>query len=258
MERTRAASAKQTPTRNRLLAALPLKDYEHLLPHLEPVSLSLGWVNHAGDRKNYLHFVTTGIVARAHLMENGKATAFAVTGNEGVLGVTSFLSGISMPSETVVVSAGSAYRLRGDLVRREFERHSMLAALLLRYTAALIAEIGQNAACNRHHSVDQQLCRWILSFVDRAPSKELTITQSLIGDMLGVRREGVTVAVGYLEKAGLIDCRRGHIAVLDRAGLEARSCECYATVRSLYGRWFREEIVVPSAGVQRSALRVSH
>ena len=162
-----------------------------------------------------------------------------------------------MPSETVVLSPGSAYRLRADLARHEFERHGVLADLLLRYTATLITEIGQNAACNRHHSVDQQLCRWILSFLDRIPSKELTITQSLIADMLGVRREGVTVAIGKLEKAGLIHRRRGHIAVLDRAGLESRCCECYAIVRSQYDRRFRSKTRLRDVRLQRSASRVS-
>jgi len=232
--RMRAAPPQYTPAENQLLAALPLKDYERLLPHLEPVSLSRGCENQAGDRENYLHFITAGIVARVNLMENGKVTAFAVTGKEGVLGVAAFLSGLSLPSETVVVSAGSAYRLRGDLVRLEFARHGPLADLLLRYTAALIAEIGRNAACNRHHSVDQQLCRWILSFLDRVPLNELSTTQTLIADMLGVRRESVTAAAWYLQEAGLIHSRRGHIAVLDRAGLEARCCECYRVVRSLY------------------------
>ncbi len=252
------ASSRHAPEQNRLLAALPLKDYERLLPHLEPVSLSLGWMNHTGDRKNYLHFVTAGIVARVHLMESGKATAFAITGNEGVLGVTSFLSGLSLPSETVVVSAGSAYRLRADLVRCEFERHEALADLLLRHTAALMTEIGLNAACNRHHSVDQQFCRWLLSFLDRVPSNELTVTQSLIADMLGVRREAVTAAVGNLEKAGVIHCRRGHITVVDRVGLKARCCECYAVIRSGYDRRFLSEDAIDSVRRQHSAARMTH
>lgn len=248
----------RAPNRNRLLAALPLKDFERLLPHLEPVSLPLGWMNPAGDREKYLYFVAAGSVASVHLMENGKPTAFAITGNEGAIGVGSFLSGLQLASETVVLSPGSAYRLKADLVRREFERHGALTELMLHYTAALIAEVGQNAACNRHHSVEQQLCRWILSFLDRVPSNELTITHSLIADMLGVRREGVTVAVGNLKKAGVIDCRRGHVAVLDRAGLEASCCECYAVVRSMYERQSRSDDVTRNAGPQRSPPRVTH
>lgn len=212
-------------------------------------------MNQPGDHKSGLHFLTSGIVARVHLMENGKPTAFAVTGNEGVLGVTSFLSGLDLSSETVVVSAGSAYRLRADLVRREFERHGVLADQLLRYTAALITEIGQNAACNRHHSIDQQLCRWILSFLDLVPSNELTVTQSLIADMLGIRREGVTGAIGKLEQVHLINRRRGHITVLDRVGLEARSCECYTIVSSQHDRRCGSEDVIAGVRVQRSASR---
>jgi CRP-like cAMP-binding protein len=252
----RVASLEQAPEQNRLLAALPVNEYQRLRPLLEPVSLLPGWMNRAGDQTSYLHFLTSGIVARAHLMQNGKATAFAVTGNEGVIGIASFLSGLGLTSEMVVLSPGSAYRLRADLARREFERHGVLADLLLRYSATLITEIGQNAACNRHHSVDQQLCRWILSFLDRVPSKELIITQSLIADMLGVRREGVTVAIGKLERAGLIHRRRGHIAVLDRAGLEARCCECYAIVRSQYERGFRSDLIARDR-LQRSASRAS-
>lgn len=248
-------SSLQAPTQNRLLAALPLTEYERLRPLLEPVSLPLGWMNNAGIHKSYLHFLTSGIVARAHLMENGKATAFAVTGNDGVIGVASFLSGLGLTSEMVVLSPGSAYRLRADLARSEFERHGVLADLLLRYTAALITEIGQNAACNRHHSVDQQLSRWILSFLDRVPSNELTVTQSLIADMLGIRREGVTLAIGKLEKAGLIHRRRGHIAVLDRVGLEARCCECYAIVRAQYDRRSWSESEIARVRVQGSASR---
>ncbi len=252
----RVASLEQAPEQNRLLAALPVNEYQRLLPLLEHVSLLPGWMNHAGDQRSDLHFLTSGIVARAHLMQNGKATAFAVTGNEGVIGIASFLSGLGLTSEMVVLSPGSAYRLRADLARREFERHGVLADLLLRYCVTPITEIGQNAACNRHHSVDQQICRWILSFLDRVPSNELIITQSLIADMLGVRREGVTVAIGKLEKAGLIHRRRGHIAVLDRAGLEARCCECYAIVRSQYERGFRLEVIARDR-LQRSASRAS-
>jgi CRP-like cAMP-binding protein len=251
----RVESSQQAPEQNRLLAALPRSEYERLRPLLEPVSLPPGWMNHAGDHKNCLYFLTSGIVARAQLMENGKSTAFAVVGNEGVIGITSFLSGLGLTSERVVLTPSSAYRLRADLARTEFERHGVLADLLLRYTATLMTEIGQNAACNRHHSVDQQLCRWILSFLDRISSKDLTVTQSLIADMLGIRREGVTAAIGKLEKAGLIHQRRGQIAVLDRVGLESRCCECYAIVRSQYDRRFHSDAIA-HVRLQRSASRV--
>jgi CRP-like cAMP-binding protein len=225
-----------------------------LLPHLEPVSLPLGWtVKLGGEREKYLHFPTAGIVARVHLMGNGKTTAFTVTGNEGVLGVGSFLSGMKLPSEMVVLSAGSAYRLSGELVQRELERHGALSGLLLNYTAALINEIGQNTVCNRYHSLEQQLGRWLLSCLDRLPSNELAMTQYLIAEMLGVRREGLTVAAGELQRAGLIHCRRGVIAVIDRSGLEAQCCECYAAVRSLYERRPESEGAILNGGPQRRA-----
>lgn len=236
--RTPGIFTQHDPRQNHLLAALPRKDFARLSPHLEPMSLPVGWtVNHAGDHKKYLHFLTAGVEARVHLMANGKTTAFAITGNEGVLGVASFLSGITVPSEMVVLSAASGYRLSRDLLQSEFEQHGALPRLLLSYIAALICEIGQNIACNRYHSIEQQFCRWILSCLDRLPSNDLPMTQYMIAEMLGVRREGLTVAAGDLQSAGLIHCRRGHIAVLDRPGLEARSCECYAAVRSLY--WHR-------------------
>jgi CRP-like cAMP-binding protein len=240
-DRKRRVSAPHTPRQNRLLAALPLKDYERLLPELEPVPLPLGWtVHHAGNRDRYLYFLTAGIVSRFYVTEKGASTAFAVTGNEGVIGVASFLGGESTPTQAVVLSAGHSYRLRADLLKAEFERDGPLSDLLLRYTQALIAQTGQIAACNRHHSLKQQLCRWILSCVDRLPSNELTMTQEQIAYMLGVRREGVTVAVGTLQEAGVIHCCRGHLAVTDRPGLEAQVCECYAVVKRVYERLLPE------------------
>src|SRR5450830_637783 len=236
-DRKRAVCAQRAPRQNHLLAALPLEDYERQLPDLEPVSLPLGWAIHgAGDREKYLYFLTAGIVSRFYVTENGASAEFAVTGSEGVIGVASFLGGESTPSQAVVLSAGFAYRLRADLLKNEFEHNGPLPKLLLRYTQALTAQIGQIAVCNRHHSLEQQLCRWILSNLDRLPSNELTMTQELIANMLGVRREGVTEAAGKLQKAGLIHCRRGHIAVLDRPQLEAQVCECYAVVKREYDR----------------------
>src|ERR1035437_8867366 len=222
-DRERAVSAQHAPRQNRLLAALPLEDYERLLPDLEPVPLPLGWTVHrAGDREKYLYFLTAGIVSRFYVTQNGASAEIAVTGSEGVIGVASFLGGESTPSQAVVLSAGYAYRLGADLVKNEFEHDGPLSHLLLRYTQALIAHTAQIAVCNRHHSLEQQLCRWILSRLDRLPSNELTMTQELIADMLGVRREGVTEAAGKLQKAGLIHNSRGHIAVLDRRRLEAQ------------------------------------
>lgn len=235
--RKRALSERHAPSQNHLLAALPSKDYEHLLSDLEPVPLPLGWIVHrAGDREKYLYFLTDGIVSRFCVTENGASAGCAVIGSEGVIGVASFLGGESTPCQAVVLGAGYAYRLRADLLKNEFERSGPLTRLLLRYTQALIAQTGQLAACNRHHSLEQQLCRWILSSLDRLSSNELTMTQELIADMLGVRRESVTEAAGNLQKAGLIHYSRGHIAVLDRPKLEAQVCECYEAVKREYGR----------------------
>jgi len=243
-DRMYGMSAQHTPRQNQLLAALPLEDYERLLPDLEPVSLPLGWTIHgAGDREKYLYFLTAGIVSRFYVTENGASAEFAVTGSEGVIGVASFLGGESTPSQAVVLSAGFAYRLRADLLKNEFEHNGPLPQLLLRYTQALIAQAGQIAVCNRHHSLKQRLCRWILSCLDRLPSNELTMTHDLIATMLGVRREGVTEVAGKLQKAGLIHYSRGHITVLDRAALETRTCECYAVVKKEFDRLLPEVIV---------------
>ena len=232
-----AVSAPHTPRQNHLLAALPVKDYARLLPALEPVPLPLGWaVHNAGDREKYLYFLTAGIVSRFYVMENGASAEFSVTGNEGVIGIASFLSGGSTPGQAVVLSPGYAYRLGADMLKSEFEHDSPLAHLLLRYIQALIVQTGQTAVCNRHHSLEQQLCCWLLSCLDRLPSNEMTMTQEHIADMLGVRREGVTEAAGRLQKAGLIQHSRGHIAVIDRPRLEAHACECYAVVKREYGR----------------------
>ncbi|MGZ5093998.1 MAG: Crp/Fnr family transcriptional regulator [Burkholderiales bacterium] len=249
-DRKRTVCVQHNCRQNRLLAALPREDYERLLPHLGPVPLRLGWTVHgAGAREPYLYFLTAGIVSRLYVTKNGQSAEYAITGSEGVVGVSSFLGGESTPSQAVVLSAGYAYRLGADRLKNEFERGGPLPHLLLRYTQALIAQTGQIAVCNRHHSLEQQLCRWILSCLDRLSSNELTITQNLIADMLGVRRESVTEAAGRLQKAGLIHYSRGHIVVLDRPSLEKRTCECYGVVKreferllpyrihGLYGGW---------------------
>jgi CRP-like cAMP-binding protein len=249
-ESRRAVAAQYSPRENRLLAALPLEDYERLLPDLEPVPLPLGWTVHRDrDREQYLYFLTAGIVSKCYVTANGASTEFAVTGSEGVIGVTSILGGESMLSHAVVLSAGYAYRLGADLLKKEFKHHDQLLHLLLRYTQALIAQTGQIAACNRHHSVEQQLCRCILSSLDRLPSNDLTLTQELIAHRLGVRRESVTKAVGKLQRAGLIHRSRGHIAVLDRPRLKAQACECYAIVKREYDRLLRPENTIGNAGV---------
>ncbi len=234
-DRDGAVSPQHVPRHNHLLAALPLEDYERLLPDLEPVPLPLGWIVHAaGDREKYLYFLTVGIVSRFNVTESGASAEFAVTGSEGVIGVASFLGGESTPSRAVVVSAGHGYRLAAHRLKDEFDQGGPLSHLLLRYTQALIAQTAQIAVCNRHHSLEQRLCRWILSCLDRLPSNELSMTQELIAEVLGVRRVGVTQAARRLQTAGLIHHSRGHIAVLDRRQLEARVCECYAVVKREY------------------------
>ncbi len=236
-DRERGASVQRTPRQNHLLAALPPEAYDRLLPHLEFVPLPLGWTVHrAGDREKYLYFLAAGMVSQLYVTESGASSVIAVTGSEGVIGVASFLGGESTPSQTVVLSAGYAYRLGADALKHEFEHDSPLFRLLLRYIHALIAQTGQIAACNRHHTLEQQLCRWILSSLDRLCSSELMMTQERIAGVLGVRREGVTEAAGRLQKAGMIRCGRGQISVLDRPQMEAQVCECYAVVKREYAR----------------------
>jgi CRP-like cAMP-binding protein len=230
---TTAAGATPPPaTHNLLLAALPAADYDRLAPHLEPVVLPLGWALYeSGDRPSYVFFPTEGIVSLLYVMENGASAEIAVTGSEGMIGVSLFMGGGSTPSSAVVQSAGHAYRLGAETLQREFERGGDLQHLLLRFTQALITQMAQTAVCNRHHSVEQQLCRWLLLSLDRLSSNEVRMTQELIANMLGVRREGVTEAARRLQDAGLIRYQRGHITVTDRPGLERRVCECYAVVK---------------------------
>jgi CRP-like cAMP-binding protein len=226
-----------TPQNNRLLAALPEDDYRTLLPLLEPVALPLGHaVYESGGAQGYVYFPTSCIVSLLYVLENGASAEIAVTGCEGLVGIALFMGGDTTPSRAVVQSAGHGFRLRGAVLKKEFERGGALQYLLLRYTQALITQMTQTAVCNRHHAVDQQLCRWLLLSLDRLPANELTMTQELIANMLGVRREGVTEAAGRLQAEGLIEYRRGKITVLDRARLEARVCECYAVVKKEYDR----------------------
>ena len=220
------------PRKNLLLAALPAADYQRLQPHLESVPLPLGGsVYEAGSRMDHVFFPTEGIISMLYVMENGQSAEIAVTGNEGLVGISLFMGGESTPSRAVVQSSGHAYRLSAKVLKQEFERGGELQHLLLRYTQALITQMTQTAVCNRHHTVDQQLCRWLLLSLDRLPSNELSMTQELIANMLGVRREGVTEAAGHLQKDGLIKYQRGKITVLDRPKLELRVCECYAVVK---------------------------
>ena len=251
--RKRAVSPQHTPRQNHLLAALQAEDYERLLPDLEPVPLPLNCtVYGADDREKYLYFLTAGLVSRFYVTENGASAELAITGNEGVIGIASFLGGESTPSQAVVLSAGYAYRLRVNPLKTELAHGGPLLPVLLRYTQALIVQTGQMAVCNRHHSLEQRLCRWILSCVDRLPSNELKMTQELVADMLGVRREGVTAAAGKLHTAGLIHHSRGRISVLDRPRLEAQACECYAVVKREYDRLLPEYRQYASAGIMGS------
>ncbi len=223
----------QSPSLNHLLQALPPGDYERLAPHLELISMKLGDVLYEpGVRLRYVYFPTTSIVSLLYVMEDGASAEIAIVGNEGILGISLFMGGETTPSRAVVQSAGYGFRLKAQLLKDEFHRFGPMLHLLLRYTQALITQMAQTAVCNRHHSVDQQLCRWLLLSLDRLASNELSMTQELIANMLGVRREGVTEAAGKLQDAGLIRYRRGRITVLDRPGLEARSCECYQVVKT--------------------------
>jgi CRP-like cAMP-binding protein len=226
-----------SPLGNQLLASLPSEVLERLQQRLEPVSLPLGEVLYeSGNQLSHVYFPTTAIISLLYVMEDGQSAEIAVVGKEGIVGVALFMGGETTPSRGIVQSAGHAYRLRGQHLKEEFMRAAELQRVLLRYTQALLTQMAQTAVCNRHHSVDQQLCRWLLLTFDRLPSNELTMTQELIANLLGVRREGVTEAAGNLQRAKLIRYSRGRIALVDRPGLEARSCECYAVVKKEFDR----------------------
>lgn len=236
------------PLQNRLLAALPAADFERLQPLLELLPLPLGLaVYESGRDQGYVYFPTTSIVSMLYVMEDGSSAEIAVVGNDGLVGIALFMGGETTSSRAVVQSAGFGYRLKAAALKKEFERGGELQHLLLRYTQALITQMAQTAVCNRHHSLEQQLCRWLLLSLDRLNSNELKMTQELIANMLGVRREGVTEAAGKLQKDGLITYSRGHITVLDRPALEKRVCECYAVVKKEMDR------LLPLSGNARPA-----
>ena len=227
-----AAVARHSPRQNHLLDALPRSDFERLAPHFELIPMRLGDVLYEpGIRMRHVYFPTTSIVSLLYVMEDGASAEIAIVGNEGILGISLFMGGETTPSRAVVQSAGFAYRLIGQRLKDEFHHNGEMQLLLLRYTQALLTQMAQTAVCNRHHSVDQQLCRWLLLSLDRLPSNQLTMTQELIANMLGVRREGVTEAAGKLQKLGIIRYSRGRITVLDRPRLEQTCCECYAVVK---------------------------
>jgi CRP-like cAMP-binding protein len=225
------------PTENYLLAALPDAELQRWLPQLERVEMPLGQVLYeSGGTLSHVYFPTTAIVSLLYVMENGASAEIAVVGNEGIVGISLFMGGDSTSSRAVVQSAGLGFRLKAQAMKDDFNRAGPVLHLLLRYTQALITQMAQTAVCNRHHSLDQQLCRWLLLSLDRLKGNELVMTQELIANMLGVRREGVTEGALKLQQAGLIRYARGHITVLDREGLEKRSCECYAVVKKEYDR----------------------
>jgi CRP-like cAMP-binding protein len=241
----------QSPKQNHLLAVLPVNAFERLAPHLQLVSMPLGEVLYeSGGRLQHVYFPTTSIVSLLYVMQDGDSAEIAVVGNEGILGIALFMGGETTPSRAVVQSAGHGYRLKAEVLKEEFRRGETVMRLLLRYTQALITQMAQTAVCNRHHSVEQQLCRWLLLSLDRLSSNELTMTQELIANMLGVRREGVTEAAGKLQRAGVIRYSRGRITVLDRERLEQEACECYAVVKKEFDRLLRD---IPAEHLARSS-----
>ena len=230
-------SLPHSPDQNHLLAALPAEEFGRLAPHLELVPLLLGEsIYEPGSQLTHVYFPTTAIVSLLYVLESGASAEIAGVGNEGILGIALFMGGETTPSSAVVQTAGHAYRLQARLLKEEFGRGGLVQRLLLRYTQALLTQMCQTTACNRHHSIEQQLCRWLLLTLDRLPSNELVVTQELVASALGVRRESITEAAGKLQRAGLIRYRRGHLAVLERSGLEAGACECYAVVKKEIGR----------------------
>ena len=231
------------PRQNHLLAVLPEEAWLRLAPHLEEVDMPLGQVLcESGSTLKHVYFPTTSIVSLLYVMENGASAEIAVVGNEGIVGISLFMGGDSMPSRAVVQSAGMGFRLQAQLLKDEFNLGGPVMHVLLRYTQALITQMAQTAVCNRHHALEQQLCRWLLLSLDRLSSNELLMTQELIANMLGVRREGVTEAALKLQKLGLISYARGRILILDRPGLEARTCECYAVVKKEYDRLLPDRV----------------
>ena len=221
-----------TTRQNNLLAALPIDVQDRLVPHLKLVPMPLGKVLYeGGDPQSYVYFPVDSIISMLHVLQDGASAEISVVGNEGLVGIALFMGGDSTPSRAIVQSAGSAFQLQAQRMKDEFDRHGDLLLLMLLYTQSLITQVAQTAVCNRHHSVDQQLCRWLLLSLDRLSDNQVIMTQALIANMLGVRREGVTEAARKLQRLGVIDYSRGHISVLNRPALESLSCECYAVVK---------------------------
>ena len=239
MTKNKTPCDQPDPKLNRILASLPAEDYKRLLPHLELVEMPLGWtMSESGDHVNYLHFPTSGIVSLIYLLEDGSSSETALVGNEGLVGISIFMGGESMPNRTEVQNAGYAYRLSRKIMKQEFSLGGKLQHMALLFTQALIAQTSQIAVCNQHHLLDQKMCRWLLMTLDRTNSDKLVVTQEAIGKLLGVRRESVTQVLGQFEKDQLIERGRGYITVLDRSKLEKRVCECYMAVQEEYTRLF--------------------
>ena len=246
-------TSPHNPNQNQILAALPEAEFGRLAPHLELVPMLLGdTLYEPGGQLQHVYFPTTAIVSLLYVMESGASAEIAGVGNEGILGISLFMGGDTTPSSAVVQTTGHGYRLPGKLLKDEFNRGGLMQGLLLRYTQALLTQMCQTAACNRHHAIEQQLCRWLLLTLDRLPSNELVMTQELVASALGVRREGITEAAGKLQRAGVIRYRRGHIAVLDRSGLEAGACECYAVVKKELDR-LMSDVRYRQEGASRAA-----
>ena len=227
----------QSPRQNHLLAALPAAEYARLRPELQIAPLPLGWpVHEAGGKLDYMYFPTTSVVSMLHVMQDGASTEIALVGNDGVVGIALFMGGLTMPTRAVVQNAGHAYVLKSEVIQEEFERAGPLHRLLLRYTQALIAQMTQTAVCNRLHTLEQQLCRWLLLSLDRLPSNKLVMTHGLIADMLGVSLEGAMEALAKLQQSALIDYTRSSVIVRDRQKLQAHVCECYAVVKAEFDR----------------------
>jgi CRP-like cAMP-binding protein len=246
------------PQENHLLAALHKNEFDRLLPHLELVQMPLGEILYeSGQELSYVYFPTSCIFSLQYVLENGASAELAGVGNEGMLGISVFMGGSSTPSRAFVQTAGEAYRLRAEIVRTEFGQGGQIMRVLLLYTQALITQISQTAVCNRRHTIEQQLCRWLLQTLDRSSSSDLVITQELIAGMLGVRREGITEAAQKLQCKNLIHYRRGHIRVVDRVRLEKYSCECYKVVKNEFGRLFSKLPVVPTLPVSAASVPYS-
>jgi CRP-like cAMP-binding protein len=253
-------SSADHPCDNHLLAAMPAAEFTQLAPHLEAVPVRLGeTLYRPGEQMPYAHFPTTAIVSMLYVMESGASAEIASVGNEGVLGISLFMGGITTPSSAVVQTPGLSYRLRANLLQDAFHGGGITQQVLLRYTQALAVQIGQSAGCYRHHTIEQQLCRWLLSTLDRLPASEVVMTHELVAGILGVRRESITTAAGRLQRAGVLSYRRGHITVVERAGLEAVVCECYAVLTHEYNRlrsksYQRMRPTMPGASVYRPSI----